>query len=262
MPKWGISKSEYSFDRYRNVIAKGLSSVKFISDGLAEKLYDLANDRNYEYFVDVLDEINKKTNLNTRQLDILIKIDFFSDFGNQRELLRITDMFYNTFNKGEAKKIKREYVDDSPFKDMIVPYANGMTKAGTPAKSYTLLDTMAILRSIEKHVLSLNMDDLENKIKIKNFHDAMGYYGYCTNKEEDRRKLYVLEVYPLKRKKDGNQCGYLVISQSIGSGKQSRFTVFNRVYNKDPIREGDIIYCTGFIREGQYFTLTSYYKDW
>ena len=261
MPKWGFSKSEYFFDKEQNIIAKGLSSVKYMSDGSAEELYELAHSKTYNYFVDVLFDIDEKSILNTRQIDILIKIDFFTDFGNQRELLRITDLFYNTFKRGEAKKLKRELIDGTPFRNIIVQYASGTTKNGAEAKFYTLNDVQAILREIETHILSLGIDDLENRIKIKNFADVMGYYGYSSGKEEDRNKLYILDVYPLHRKKDGYHFGYSIITKSIGSGKEARFTVYNRVYNQDPIQKGDIICCVGYIREGQYYKLTSYYKD-
>ena len=82
--------------------------------------------------------------------------------------------------------------------------------------------------------------------------------GYVSGKESDRRKLFVKEVYPLKRKKDGVQFGYSIITQSIGSGVESRFTIFNRLYDKEPIKKDDIILCSSFTREGSYFTLTGY----
>ena len=31
MPKWGLSKSEYFFDKDKNIIAKGLTSIKYMS---------------------------------------------------------------------------------------------------------------------------------------------------------------------------------------------------------------------------------------
>ena len=97
MPKWGLSKSEYFFDKEKNIIAKGLTSIKFMSSGIAEELYQLAHEHTYTKFVDVLADLDSKTSINTRQLDILIKLDFFSDFGNQRELIRIVEMFYDIF---------------------------------------------------------------------------------------------------------------------------------------------------------------------
>ena len=91
MPKWGLSRSEYFFDRDRNIIAKGLTSIKYMSNGIAEELYDLSKKTKYTHFVKLLGDLDAKTSVNTRQLDILIKLDFFSDFGNQCELLRISD---------------------------------------------------------------------------------------------------------------------------------------------------------------------------
>lgn len=260
MPKWGLSKSDYFFDKEKNIIAKGLTSIKFMSAGIAEELYSLAHSKTYTKFVDVLSDIDTKSSLNTRQLDILIKLDFFSDFGNQRELLRITEMFYETFKKGQAKKISKDKIDGTPLEPIVSKYAVGLTKAGQFAKSYTLLDVDSIMRETEDAIKSLHMDDLNDLLKVRNFVDVMGYVGYVSGKDEDRRKLYVMDLFPVCRKKDGKQFGYSVITKSIGSGKESRFTVFNKVFNQEPIHKGDIIYCQSFTREGQYFTMTGYRK--
>lgn len=259
MPKWGISKGEYFFDHEKNAIAKGLTSIKFMSEAVAEELYRLANSKEYMYFIDVLTDIDKETSVNSRQLDILIKLDFFSDFGNQRELLRINEMF-NKFKKGEAKQIKKSEVDGTELGPIVERYAVGVTKSGAISKSYTLLDVHAILIEIEDKIKSLHMDDLNDITKVRNFYDAMGYIGYVSGVETDRPKLYILDIKPLYRKKDNKQFGYSIFTKSIGSGKESRFTVFNNVYNRDPIQKDDIIRCRGYTREGEYFTLTAYEK--
>lgn len=260
MPKWGLSKSEYFFDKDKNIIAKGLSSIKYMSSGIAEELYGLAHEKSHRRFVDILRDLDQKTSLNTRQLDILIKIDFFSDFGNQRELLRITDLYYETFKRGQAKKISKDKVDGTPLEAIVSKYAVGVTKSGGVAKSYTLLDIDSILNEAEDAVMALHMDDLSDLLKVRNFADVMGYVGYVSGKEEDRRKLYILDVYPLVRRKDNKQFGYSVITKSIGSGKEGRFTVVNKLYDETPISKGDIVYCKSFERNGQYFRLTGYDK--
>lgn len=260
MPKWGISKSEYFYDNKKNIIAKGLTSIKYMSAGNAEELYRLANEKKYTRFVDVLADIDKETSLNARQLDILIKLDFFSEFGNQRELLRIVDMYTDTFKKGDIKKINKDKVNGTVLEPIISKYAVGTTKSGGEAKSYTLLDIDSILKEVEDAIRAAKLEDLSLKLKVQNFADVMGYAGYISGNEEDRKKLYVSDVYELCRKKDGVQFGYSIITKSIGSGKDSRFTVFNRVYNKDPIKKGDIILCKGYNRDGQYFQLTAYDK--
>lgn len=260
MPKWGISKDNYSFDKERNVIAKGLASIKYMSKGVANELYDIAHSKDYAHFVDVLYDINKFSKIDSRQLDILIKIDFFSDFGNQRELLRIADIFDNSFKKGEAKQISKAKVEGTVFEPIISKYATGTTKTGGIAKNYTLIDIRAILREIENTIKALHLDDLGDVVKVRNFTDAMGYVGYVSGKEEDRRKLYITNIYPVCRKKDGKQFGYSITTKSLGSGVEGRFTVFNRVYDKDPIKKDDIIFCKSFERDGKYFTLTGYSK--
>lgn len=260
MPKWGLSKGEYFFNKEQNVIAKGLESVKYMSSGVAESLYKLANKKQYRYFVDVLADIENETAINSRQLDILIKIDFFSQFGNQRELLQLTDLYSETFNHGSAKKIAREKIEGTPLQGIVTKYAVGVKKNGEIAKSYTLLDIDSILRESEDVIKSMHLDDLSDTLKVKNFADVMGYVGYVSGKEEDRPKLYVSDIFPLVRKKDGKQFGYSVITKSIGSGKESRFTVLNHVFNKEPISKGDIIRCTGYAKEGAYYKMTGYVK--
>lgn len=108
-PKFGYSKSDYFFMKEENVIAKGLSSVKYMSSSIADELYELSKKNTYTHFIDLLSDINSYTAVNSRQIDILIKIDYFSKFGNQRELLRICDIF-ELFKKGTAKQIKKESI--------------------------------------------------------------------------------------------------------------------------------------------------------
>ena len=98
-------------------------------------------------------------------------------------------------------------------------------------------------------------------IKIQNFKEYMGYIGYQSDKDSDRPKLYVLGVYPLKRKKDGFQFGYTVVTKSIGSGIETRWTVRKGVYEKNPIKENDIIFCQQWDRnERGYFTMLKYIR--
>ena len=105
----------------------------------------------------------------------------------------------------------------------------------------------------------MNLPDFSLIAKVKYFADVMGYSGYTTGREEDLRKMYVIEVMPLKRKADGKQFGYSVITQSIGSGKEARFTVFNRDFDHLPITKGDIIRLIDWTRDkGMYFTLRNW----
>lgn len=162
------------------------------------------------------------------------------------------------FKKGEAKQIKKDRIDGTQFEEIVKRYANGKTKKGEEAKSYTLLDVMAIIRECEAKLKTLGVNDLSIPLKAKNFKDIMGYAGYVSGKETDRNKLLITGVYPVRRKRDNEVFGYSVLTQSIGSGKESRMTVFKRKFDKDPIRENDIIVCKRWERDGKYFQLLDY----
>lgn len=256
-PKFGISKENYFYDKETNTIAKGLSSVKYMSKAVSDELYNLSQKSSFNSFTDLLYAIDNETSLDSRQLELLIKIDFFSAFGNQRELLRIRDMFY-LFKKGQIKQMKRDQVDGTELAEIIRRHATWKTKSGDEAKSYTLTDPMAILREIEAAIKAVGMDDLSLPLKVQNFNEIMGYAGYISGDEKDRRKLYVRDVFPLKRKADGKLFGYNVLTQSIGSGKESAMTVFKTRFEREPIKKGDIILCKTWSREGKYFRMTDY----
>ena len=260
MPKWGFSKGDYFYNSAKRVIAKGLSSIKYMGDKVAEELYDIANRQNYKRFTDVLIALSNESSIDSRQLDILAKIDFFSDFGNQREILKILDLFNGIFKKGAAKQIAKSKVDGTPLEPVFKKYAVGTTKSGGVAKNYTLLDVYSIMIDTEDIIKGLGLSDLSDVIKVRNFADVMGYVGYVSNKPEDRPKLYVLETYPLVRHKDNKQFGYSVITKSIGSGIESRFTVVNSLYDANPIHKGDIIFCKSYTKNGAYFRMTGYDK--
>lgn len=233
--------------------------MKYMGAAVADELYELSTQKTYDSFVDLLYDINKETTLDSRQLSNLIKIDYFSMFGNQRELLRIVD-FMERFKFGEAKKIKCEEVNGTQIEAIVRNFSTCQNKNGSPAKLYTLLDVMAILREIEIMIKDIHMDDLGDIVKVKNFEEIMGFAGYVSGNSSDRRKLYIKEVFPLKNRTTGEQFGYSIITKSIGSGKEARFTVRNSVFKKSPIKKGDVIYCEDYYKNGIYFTMTKFHK--
>lgn len=259
LPRWGLSRSKYVFDKEKNIIAKGLASVKYMNATISEELYQLSTECHYTHFSTLLRDISEKTSVDTRQLTILIGLDFFKDFGNQRELLHIVT-YFDLFKRGNAKQIKKSTVDGTEIEPFVKSHAVGVTKSGDEAKSYTLLDVMAILVKIEEFVRSRQLGDIDDVTKVKNFIEVMGYMGYVSGKESDRPKLYVSKIFPLYRKKDKKRFGVSVVTKSIGSGVESRFTIFDKVFKNNEFNEGDVILCTGFTRDGPYYTMTAYKK--
>ena len=110
--KFGKSKSEYNCDVEGNAIYKGIKSIKFLSEKNADELYQL-KDNNYESFVDLLIDVEEKTSVNTKQMNILIKLNFFDTFGKNKKLLNIYNEFVegkNRYNKTHTQKTKEKRI--------------------------------------------------------------------------------------------------------------------------------------------------------
>ena len=239
-PRYGISKDRYVYDKDRNVIAKGINSIKYMNSTVANELYDLAKRSDPITFMSLLTLMNNETSIDTRQRDILIKIDFFVDFGNVTELSRIASIFV-FFKNGTAKKVQKDKISGQML-DVVSKYATDKNKNGTEAKSFTITDMAGLLNECESVIKSLHLPDLDLKCKIQNQIELMGYIDLTTNKKEDRRKLLITDVFPLSSKKDNTVWGYAAQTRSIGSGKVSRLTIRSSVYAKTPVKRFDIIY--------------------
>lgn len=102
--KFGHSRADYACDAANKKIYKGVASVKNLNNTVSEELYTLSQSRVYNNFIDLLQDITEKTSCNSRQLDILIKLDYFSEFGEANELTYITDIFSRLYVKGKGFK--------------------------------------------------------------------------------------------------------------------------------------------------------------
>lgn len=256
--RFGVSRAKYSFDKKTNSIYKGIGSIKFLNEKVAEELFKLSENK-YESFTDLLLDIKNKTSINSRQLDILIKLDFFSMFGNCKELLNIVDIV-NFFKFGETKTIKKEKLEGSYILNFIDKYATDKGAKGNELKSYNILDCKSILIECENYIKSLNIEDMDLRNKIMNQQEYLGYIS-ATTKEEDRPILFVKEVKTLKRKSDKKQFGYSIFTQSIGSGITSRFTLLNRDAKEyGELHKNDIIKCLDYEIKNSYFNLKKFQK--
>lgn len=92
-PKFRHSRSAYFCDTETNCIYKGLGSIKYMSEQVAEALYGM-RDMRFGNFIDVLFALQQlKDKPDSRQLDILIKIGYFEEFGPAKALLLGWEIF-------------------------------------------------------------------------------------------------------------------------------------------------------------------------
>ena len=256
-PRYGISKDNYAYDKNSNTIGKGIACIKFLNAVAANELYELSKTLNTHYFMDLLFMATHFTSTSSRQLSILIKVDYFSAFGNCNELLRINEMF-DFFKQGTSKTIKKDKVSE-PLAEVIKKYSTDVNDKGKELKSYTITDMCGLLYEIEDNIRAFNLPDLDYKLKATAQNEYLGYVDLTTDKEEDRRKLYILDRYDLADKFNGGVWKYKIKTKSIGSGKVASLSISPNVFNKLPIRKGDVIYAAKLDKDNKgYWNLFNY----
>ena len=123
-PRFGVSRSGFFFNKDDGVIYKSVDSIKYMSKEIAEELYSISMNH-YDSFTDLLYAI-ANTSIDARQLDILIKLGYFSDFGDPSKLLYVAQRFNDLANRKtiridqlDAMTIERD--DIKRFSDKATP---------------------------------------------------------------------------------------------------------------------------------------------
>lgn len=159
--KFRHSTSHYSCDQ--SGIYKGISSVKYLNEDAANILYEIRNNR-YDNFIELLLELSKYK-IDSRKLEILIKLDFFSEFGESQYLLTINNIFSKYYGKKQIKKDKA-LVENIDF-DTIRDCCDKET-----AKTFTGLNSLKLINALSKDVQNKPVD-LKAKIQYQ-----IEYLGY------------------------------------------------------------------------------------
>lgn len=220
-----------------NSISSALSTIKGFGSSVADNIYEVSSKFQSKYLSDVLIELDS-VGVKESKTKLLAKIGYFSDFGNDAEVLRIMDVL-SLFKYGEAKKIAKSKIDGTWIEDIVSENSVGVTKSGEAAKSYTIKDMMKIIHSAEERILNAHLPDIPFKTKIQNQIDILGYVDLTTGKPEDIRVIFVLDIYPLITK--GKHWGYAVYAKSLGSGKTARLTCKVETFKNNEFEKNDVL---------------------
>ena len=182
-PKFRHSRSDYFCDVDENTIYKGLGSIKYMSADVAEALYGM-RDMQFKNFIDVLFAIQQlEVRPDARQLDILVKIGYFAEFGPAKALLLGVEIF-NNFSK--CKTIKLDKWREMGYNiDMLKPYAGKLTE-----KTASQLDNRGIILSILR---SMKMPKTTIVDKLKWQIELLGYVD-GNDPKSDPNDWLVLDV--------------------------------------------------------------------
>lgn len=124
--KFRYSKANYDYDKNTNTIYKGIASIKYLSNTAAEELEDVSK-HDFSNAVELFVYILENTTINTRQMEILIKLDFFREFGSSKYLFELYERFCKRYKKTlvEKSKVKRieELMEFDAELDKVVDYS-------------------------------------------------------------------------------------------------------------------------------------------
>ena len=99
--KFRHSGANYTVDKSARALYKGCSSVKFLSSDMAEQLYSM-KDQHFHSFIELLSVFPG----NSKQRTILIRLNYFSEFGGSLKLLKIAELYDKYYGKKVLKKEK------------------------------------------------------------------------------------------------------------------------------------------------------------
>ena len=216
--KFRHSTAKYSCDDV--AIYKGIESIKFLNTQVADELYEL-KDKQFSSFVDLLDVLTS-TSIDSRQLEILIKLNFFSEFGDVNTLLKINTMYVNVYNRKQFAKNKLEQLGVP--EELCRKYCTKET-----AKTFTGVDTKALLEDMIKE-LDLGTSSLD---LIRYEYECLGYV-YTVDPSINKRTYLVTAVE--QKKTIVNATLY-----EIWTGSTRTVKMWSSQYSKEPFTEGQFV---------------------
>ncbi len=223
-PKFRHSRSDYFCDVDENTIYKGLGSIKYMSADVAEALYSM-RDMQFKNFIDVLFAIQQlEVRPDARQLDILVKIGYFAEFGPAKALLLGIEIF-NKFSK--CKTIKLDKWREMGYNiDMLELYAGKLTE-----KTASQLDNRGIILSILR---SMKMPKTTIVDKLKWQIELLGYVD-GNDPNSDPNDWLVLDV-----KTTGYGTVY-VTAYNLCYGAERTYRLNKQWAAKHQCKAGDIV---------------------
>ena len=228
--KFRYSTNDYRCDAKTHTIFKGIESIKFCNSKIADELYAL-RDNQYKSFIDLLIDITEHTSVDSRQLDILIKLDFFSEFGEPNELLTQVQIFNAIYGKKTAKKnegmvfIGDYSMSQERFNETVVK----LDEYKETAKQIKGFDYVSFIKSICDLT---TMPTTSVKERIQYSDELLGYVN-VVDPHASKRLYYVLDIKGKKLK--------IIELYEVYSGKKRTVKIWESQFNRMPFEQKNFL---------------------
>ena len=222
-PVFRHSISEYSCDAENKIIYKGIGSIKDIGKNCGDNLYTL-KDGKFNCFSYLLWEIFSKKLANKTEIEKLIKIDFFKEFGDINLLLQTFEIFKQLSKRKGFRMTDLETYNLT--KEEVLKFADKATE-----KQFSGVDMESLIGYICSKIKYIPITDIE---RMSNDMGILGYTDLVDNNIDEN----VLIVGNIETNKYGNKFATLY-SPKYGEYYQRKINKYS--YADHPCDSGDII---------------------
>lgn len=234
--KFRYSSDKYTMSKEDDSIYKGIASIKYCNSKIAKELYEL-RDNQYDTFIDLLVDINDKTSINSKQLNILVCLDFFSEFGEINTLLKQIEVFNAIYGKKTAKKndgqiyIKDYHISLDRFRELFA--RNVLENGGEYKESAKQIKGFDSVLFIKEMCKELNYPATTSMDKIGYELQHLGYIQ--TIDPSASNNLYLVTSIDKKNK-------YAIVNlYSVKTGSSNQCKIWLNNFNTNPFDEGQFI---------------------
>lgn len=225
-PKFRHAKGSYSIDEEKPMtINKGAGSIKYVNPKIADLLYEKRHAEIptiYDLFTSL-----SEWGLSKTQVEPLISLNFFSEFGRPKGLLKC----YELYREHGSKKNRKVGAYDRQLEQVFDKYAEKKTP-----KTY------------QNVAMDKALNELFDKLKDESFTIKeqididVEYVGYPTTTFPDMKKnYYCLECNTKYTPK--------VTLYSLATGKTKEIKVKKKTFFNEPFEVKDIIIAGGFKKD-------------
>lgn len=213
--KFRHSGATYTVDKSTHSLYKGCSSVKFMNADVSEQLYSI-KDQHFNSVIELLAVFPG----NSRQREILIRLNYFSEFGGSLKLLKIAELY----DKYYGKKIIKKEKCDLPM-DVVTKYAISETEKQFRFEPEGMLSLLSELCD------RIPDEDLPILAQINAQKEYLGYIDLVDPTKPT--KAIVLDI----------NCKYTpkVSLYRLGDGQTISVKLKKKSYESNPIASGMII---------------------
>lgn len=221
--KFRLDNREFSIDKTRKCIHPSLLSIKGFSNKIADLLYSL-KDNQYDTFTDLL-EVLRNEGIAESRIHDLIKMNYFSEFGNIKYLEKLTEVF-SLFYKN--KKYLTQYKKDTAFEkgiDFDILRKHCITET---AKMFTKIDAKNIINEIMeqyKNIKTTEKEIIQYRYDVLGYLDIMDkkYSGYCVVTDLNVEYSPKVKLY------------------ALANGNEIPIKIPKKDFQRNPLKRGDII---------------------